>query len=64
MKDARFKNGSRMSREIDGPVRAEVSWGIGHNNELDTMYGEPIAVKPIKLTRLLWKCHVVRMSSS
>jgi hypothetical protein len=56
-----FEN--RVLRRIFGPKRDEVAgeWRKSHNEELNGLYSLPNIVRVIKLRRLRWVGHVVRM---
>ena len=51
----------KMFRRILGPVCVEGQWRSPYNDELYEMYGDLTVVQRIKLARLRWADHVVRM---
>ena len=52
-----------MLRKILGPVCVEGHWRSWYNDKLYEMYGDLTAVQRIKLARLRWAGHVVRMET-
>jgi hypothetical protein len=54
---------NRVLRRISGPKRDEVTgeWRKLHNEELNELYCSPNIVRVIKLRRMRWAGHVVRM---
>ena len=56
-----FEN--RVLRRVFGPKRAEVTgeWRKLHNEELSDLYSLPNIVRVVKLRRMRWAGHVVRM---
>jgi hypothetical protein len=58
-----FEN--RVLRGIFGPKRDEVlqEWRKLHNKELHDLYSSPNIVQVIKLRRMRWAGHVVRMGT-
>ena len=53
----------KMLRRILGPVCVEGQWRSRYNDELYEMYGDLTVVQRIKLARLRWAGHVVRMET-
>ena len=53
----------KMLRRILGPVCVEGQWKSRYNDELYEMYGDVTVVQHIKLARLRWAGHVVRMKT-
>ena len=53
----------KMLRRILGPVCVEGQWRSHYNDGLYEMYGDLIVVKRIKLARLRWAGHVVRLET-
>jgi hypothetical protein len=49
-------------RKIYGPIEDQNSWRIRANDELQVMYRKPNIVTTIKVRRLEWAGHLVRMS--
>jgi hypothetical protein len=56
-----FEN--RVLRKILGPKRDEVTgeWRKPHNEEIHNLYSSPSIIRMIKLRRMRWAGHVVRM---
>jgi hypothetical protein len=56
-----FEN--RVLRRVFGPKRDEVTgeWRKLHNKELNDLYPLPSIVRVVKLRRMRWAGHVVRM---
>jgi hypothetical protein len=56
-----FEN--RVIRRIFGPKRDEVTleWSKLHNEELPNLYSSPNIIRKIKLRRMRWAGHVIRM---
>jgi hypothetical protein len=56
-----FEN--RVLRRIFGPKRDEVTgeWRKLHNEELQNLYSSPNIIRQVKLRRIRWAGHVVRM---
>jgi hypothetical protein len=52
-----------MLRRIFGPKRDEMTgeWRKLHNEELRDVYSSPSIIRTIKLRRMRWAGHVVRM---
>jgi len=48
-------------RDISGPTNDNGEWRIKYNNELYTLYKESDIVIYIKINRLKWAGHVIRM---
>ena len=48
-------------RAIFGPTNDKGEWRIKYNNELYTLYKESDIVTYIKINRLKWAGHVIRM---
>jgi hypothetical protein len=53
----------KILRKIYGPVKDQNGWRIQTNDELQTMYKKPNIVTTIKVRRLEWAGHLVRMST-
>ena len=53
----------KMLRRILGPVCVAGQWRSHYNDELYEMYGDLTVVQRIKLARLRWAGHVVRMET-
>jgi len=55
--------GNMVLRRILGPKRDEVTWEWKrlHNEKLNDLYSSPNIVRVIKLGRMRWAGHVVRM---
>jgi hypothetical protein len=52
----------KILRNIYGPIEDQNGWRIRTNDELQVMYRKPNIVTTIKVRRLKWAGHVVRMS--
>jgi len=52
----------KILRKIYGPVMDNGQWRIRHNAELYNLYQNPNVITDIKLRRLQWAGHVIRMS--
>jgi hypothetical protein len=51
-------------RRIYGPICEEATWRSRYNEEIYCLYGEIDLVTTIKITRLRWACHIVRMQDN
>jgi hypothetical protein len=51
----------KILRRICGPTQQKVCWCPGWNNELYSLYSEPNIVEDIKIRRLEWAGHIIRM---
>jgi hypothetical protein len=51
----------KIVRSIFGPTNYNGEWRIKYNNELCTLYKESAIVTNIKINRLKWAGHVIRM---
>jgi hypothetical protein len=54
----------KILRKIYGPTKENGQWGIKTNEELMTKYKAPDIVNVIKIGRLEWLGHVVRMNET
>ena len=54
----------RILRKIFGPTCENCAWRIRWNHELYKMYNDANVAKKIKIQRLRWLGHVVRMVES
>jgi len=54
---------NRVLRRIFGPKKNEVTgeWRKLHNVELNDLYSSPNVIRAIKLSRMRWAVHVVRI---
>jgi hypothetical protein len=52
----------KILRKIHGPVKHQNGWRIQIKNELQVRYRKPNNITTIKVTRLEWAGHLVRMS--
>jgi hypothetical protein len=48
-------------RRIYGPTHEEGCWRLTWNNELYSLYKKPNIVRDIKIRRLQWAGHIIRM---
>jgi hypothetical protein len=62
MKSALKTRELKILRKTYGPVKDRNGWRIRTNDELQVMYIKPNIVTTIKVSRLEWAGHVVRMS--
>jgi hypothetical protein len=53
--------GRKVVRKIYGPVLVNGQWQNRHNNEIYTVYKEMELTRNIRLRRLHWMGHVMRM---
>ena len=51
----------RILRKIFGPICENGKWRIRYNGELYLMYTDPDIIKTIKISKLLWTGHIMRM---
>jgi hypothetical protein len=51
----------KILRRIYGPTQEGGCWRSRWNNELYSLYNEPNIVEDIKIRRLEWAVHVIRM---
>jgi len=51
----------KISRRIYGPAHERGCWRPRWNNELYSLYNEPNIVEDIKIRRLEWVGHIIRM---
>jgi hypothetical protein len=51
----------KILRRICGPTREGGCWLPRWNNELYSLYSEPNIVEDIKIRRLEWAGHIIRM---
>jgi hypothetical protein len=51
----------KILRRIEGPTQEGGSWGRRWNNELYSLYKETNIVEDIKVRRLGWAGHIIRM---
>ena len=51
----------RILRKIFGPICDNGKWRIRYNSELYSIYTEPDIIKTIKISKLRWTGHVMRM---
>ncbi|KAJ4429704.1 hypothetical protein ANN_21907 [Periplaneta americana] len=51
----------KILKRIYGPVCVQGEWRIRYNNELYSMYGEPPLSHIIRIKRLKWAGHLIRM---
>jgi hypothetical protein len=51
----------KILRRIYGPTQEGGRWRHRWNNELYSLYNEPIIVEDIKIRRLGWAGHIIRM---
>jgi hypothetical protein len=51
----------KILRAIFGPTNENGEWRIKYNNELNTLYKESDIVTHIKINRLRWAGHVIRL---
>jgi hypothetical protein len=51
----------KILRTIYGPTQEEGCWRPKWNNELYSLYSEPNIVEDIKIRRLEWAGHIIRM---
>ena len=54
----------KMLRRIYGPICEEATWRSRYTEELYCLYDETDLVTTIKITRLRWEGHVVRMQEN
>ena len=54
----------KIMRKIYGPTKENLQWRIKTNEELKTKYKAPDIVNVIKIRRLEWLGHVVRMNET
>jgi hypothetical protein len=52
----------KILRKIYGPIKDQIGWRIRTNDEMQVVYRQPNIVTTIKVRRLEWAGHVVRMS--
>jgi hypothetical protein len=52
----------KMLRKMYGPIKDQNGWRTRNNNEFQAMYRKPNIVITLKLRRLKWADHLVRMS--
>jgi hypothetical protein len=53
----------KILRKIYSPIRDQDSWRIQINDEFQAMYRKPNIVTTIKVRRLEWAGHLLRMSN-
>ena len=51
----------RILRKIFGPICDNGKWRIRYNSELYSIYSEPDIIKTIKISKLRWTGHIMRM---
>jgi hypothetical protein len=51
----------KILRRIYGPINANGQWRCRYNTELDELYKDIDIVTDVKLRRLQWAGHVIRM---
>ena len=54
----------KVLRKIFGPVMEHGQWRHRYNHEIYNIYGEPDVITDIKIGRLRWAGHVVRMDDA
>jgi hypothetical protein len=54
----------KILRKICGPTKENVQWRIKTNEELITKYKAPDIVNVIKIRKMEWLGHVVRMNET
>jgi hypothetical protein len=54
----------KILRRIFGPICEEATWRSRYNEELYCLYDETDLVTTIKITRLKWAGHIVRMQDN
>jgi hypothetical protein len=59
--DAKHVSERKILRRIYGPTYEGGCWRPRWNNELYSLYKEPNIVEDIKIRRLQWAGHVIRM---
>jgi hypothetical protein len=62
MKSSLSTSGRKILRKIYGPIKDPNGWKIRSNDELQVLYRKPNTVTTIKVKRLEWAGHLVRMS--
>ena len=51
----------RILRKIFGPICDNGKWRIRYNSELYSIYKDPDIIKTIKISKLRWTGHIMRM---
>ena len=51
----------RILRKIFGPTCDNGKWGIRYNSELYSTYTDPDIIKTIKISKLRWTGHIMKM---
>ena len=51
----------RILRKIFGPICDNRKWRIHNNSELYSIYTDPDIIKTIKISKLRWTGHIMRM---
>ena len=51
----------RIIRKIFGPICDNGKWRIRYNSELYSIYTDPDIIKTIKISKLRWTGHIMRM---
>jgi hypothetical protein len=54
----------KIFRRIYGPVCEGTTWRSRYNEELDRLYDETDLVTSVRITRLRWAGHIVRMQDN
>ena len=54
----------KIQRRIHGPIREGVTWRSRYNEELYRLYDETDLVTTIRITRLKWAGHIVRIQAN
>jgi hypothetical protein len=65
LQNAEIKSGTferKMLRRIYGPINENGQWRCRYNTELYELYKDIDMVNDVKLRRLQWAGHVIRMS--
>jgi hypothetical protein len=55
---------TRILRRIYGPTCENGVWGIKYSDELYGLYKDPDIVRAIKVTRIRWLGHLVRIEEN